>query len=253
MLIALITDFGVQDPYVGVVKGVLYSHGFTGNIVDICHNVVPYSIEHAQFMLATSYNYFPEQTVFVVVVDPGVGTQRKILLVHDGRYYFFMPDNGIVGCLPQDAIYVWAVETHEFSHASSTFHGRDIFAVLAAQLAKQGISAIQRKEYTDYLIYPFPFYEIEKDRIHVKVMHIDRFGNCILSLPNSKYSLQLHTLVVNNKGYTVYHCKTYAQLNNGTIGILPGSSGFIEICMNQNDCSKYLAVSIGDRVTLHYE
>jgi len=77
--------------------------------------------------------------------------------------------------------------------------------------------------------------------------------NCILSLPNDRYSLQLHRLSAHNKCYTVYHCKTYAELHDGTIGILAGSSGFIEICMNQNDCSKYLAVTIGDMVELHYE
>lgn len=253
MFIALITDFGVHYPYVGVVKGVIYSHGYVGHIVDICHNVVPYSVEHAQFMLATSYRYFPEQTVFVVVVDPGVGTQRNILLVHDGSNYFFMPDNGIAGCLPQDAIKVWTVETKELCHASSTFHGRDVFAVLAARLAVQGIDAINRREYSNYLIHSFPLYELEEDSIRTKIVHIDRFGNCILSLPNDRYSLHLQRLNANNKSYTVYHCKTYAQLHDGTIGILPGSSGFIEICMNQNDCSKYLAVTIGDSVELHYE
>lgn len=253
MVIALITDFGVNDPYVGVVKGMIYSQGYSGNIVDICHDVVPYSIEHAQYMLATSYSYFPENTVFVIVVDPGVGTQRNVLLVDDGRYYFFMPDNGIAGCLPGDAIKVWAVDTGEFINASSTFHGRDIFAVLAARLAVQGIDVINRKEYSNYLIHPFPFFKTEEDSIHTRIVHIDRFGNCILSLPNDTYSLQLHTITVNNTHYTLYHCKTYAELQADVIGILPGSSGYIEICMNQKDCSKHLAVTIGDMVELHYE
>ncbi len=252
MIIALITDFGLDDPYVGVMKGVMYAHGYTGHIVDICHNVLPYSIEHAQYMLVTSYSYFPEGSVFIVVVDPGVGTQRNILLVSDGRYYFFMPDNGIVGCLQQDTIKVYAVETVEFIHASSTFHGRDIFAVVAAQLACGGFEAVACKEYTQYKIHPFPFYEIKAGAIVTKVMHIDRFGNCILSLPNDRYSLQLHTLLAHTR-YTLYHCTTYADLPDSTIGILPGSSGFIEICMNQKDCSTHLALKTGDMVELLYE
>ncbi|MEW6526082.1 MAG: SAM-dependent chlorinase/fluorinase [Spirochaetota bacterium] len=252
-MIALITDFGITDPYVGVVKGVIHSQGYNGQIVDICHEVVPYSVDHAQFILATSYSYFPEGTVFVVVVDPGVGTQRNILLVHDGRYYFFIPDNGIAGCFNKDSIKVWAVETVEFVHASSTFHGRDIFAVLAARLALQGIDAIHCKEYTDYLHHTFPWYEINRDRALTKIVHIDRFGNCILSLPNNRYSLQLHTLIAGNRRYTLNHCKTYAELPNSAFGILPGSSGFIEICMNQKDCSKHLAVTTGDMVELLYE
>lgn len=252
-MIAIITDFGLTDPYVGVVKGMIYSQGYTGPVVDICHHVVPYSIEHAQYILATSYSYFPANTIFLVVVDPGVGTQRNVLLVDDGRYYFFMPDNGIVGCFHQNSIKVWAVETQEFLYASSTFHGRDIFAVLAARLALQGIDAIHCREFTDYLKHPFPWYEINRDRVHTKIVHIDRFGNCILSLPNDRYSLQLHTLIAGKQNYSLNHCKTYAELPNGAIGILPGSSGFIEICMNQKDCSKHLAVTTGDMVELLYE
>ncbi len=252
MIIALITDFGFEDPYVGVVKGVIYSHGYTGPVVDICHHVIPYSIEHAQYILATSYSYFPVHTIFIIVVDPGVGTQRNILLVDDGRYYFFMPDNGIAGCFNQHSIKVWAVETQEFQQASSTFHGRDIFAVLAARLALQGLDAIHRRECTDYVHHTFPWYEINSDRVYAKIMHIDNFGNCILSLPNDRYLLQLHTLIAGKRRYALNHCKTYAQVPNSAIGILPGSSGFIEICMNQKDCSRYLAVTTGDMVELIY-
>ncbi|HOJ30312.1 MAG TPA: SAM-dependent chlorinase/fluorinase [Spirochaetota bacterium] len=252
-MIALITDFGINDPYVGVVKGVIYSQGYTGSIVDICHHIVPYSIEHAQYILTTSYRYFPDNTIFLVVVDPGVGTQRNILLIHDDRYYFFMPDNGIAGCLNQNTIKVWSVDTQEFVHASSTFHGRDIFAMLASRLAMQGIEAIHCKECTNYVQHPFPWYDIKVDTVYTRVVHIDRFGNCILSLPNEQYSLQLNAIIVNNKRYTLYHCKTYADVPLEAIGILKGSSGFIEICMNQKDASKRLAVTTGDMVELLYE
>ncbi len=253
MLIALITDFGVTDSYVGVVKGVVYSQGYNGQIVDICHAVTPYSIEHAQFILVTSYTYFPEKTIFIIVVDPGVGTQRNILMVYDGKYFFLMPDNGIVGCLTHCSIKVWAVNTDEFVNASSTFHGRDIFAVLAARLALHGLDAIKRVEKSNYVINPFPYWEIKQCAILTKVAHVDRFGNCILSLPNERYSLQLRTFGAGNQRYILNHCTTYAELHAGAIGILPGSSGFIEICMNQNDCSKHVAVTIGDVVELHYE
>ncbi|MCX8124470.1 MAG: SAM-dependent chlorinase/fluorinase [Spirochaetes bacterium] len=253
MCIALITDFGLNDPYVGVVKGVIYSQGFKGKIVDVCHSVVPYSIEHAQFILATSYTYFPKNTVFLVVVDPGVGTQRKILLVYDGTYYFLMPDNGIVGCLKKNALQVWVINTEEFTNVSTTFHGRDIFAVVAAQLAMHGLKAVNCSVYSNYVVHPFPFFTVEKGIIATKVAHVDRFGNCILSLPNDTYSLQLHTIVVKAKHYQLHHCITYAQLDPDMIGILQGSSGFVEVCMNQNNCSKQLNVTIGDMVELHYE
>ncbi len=251
MIIALLTDFGHRDPYVGMVKAVLYRHGFNGSIVDICHDIVPYSIEHAQFMLYTTYSFFPDHTIIMSVVDPGVGTERNILLATDGIYYFLAPDNGLLSCI-KNLVDVWAVETEAFKNASSTFHARDIFAVIAARLASSGIDAIAKRQVHEYVHTPFPYFCLNNGAIVCRIMHVDRFGNCILSLPNDRYHVSLQKAVVHDTDVMVHHCKTYADLPNGAVGLLQGSSGFVELCMRENDCSGTLGLHIGDGVTLVY-
>ena len=251
MIIALLTDFGHRDPYVGMVKAVLYRHGFNGFIVDICHDIVPYSIEHAQFMLYTTYSFFPAHTIIMSVIDPGVGTQRNILLATDGIYYFLAPDNGLLSCI-KNLVDVWAVETEAFKNASSTFHARDIFAVIAARLASSGIDAIAKRQVHEYIHTPFPYFCLNNGAIVCRIMHVDRFGNCILSLPNDRYHVSLQKAVVHDRDVMVHHCKTYADLPNGAVGLLQGSSGFVELCMRENDCSGTLGLHIGDGVTLVY-
>lgn len=251
MVIALLSDFGLYDNYVGVVKAVIYAHGYSGPIVDITHDISPFSIEQAQFMLAASYKFFPNESIFVVIVDPGVGTSRNIIFAYNETYYFFMPDNGILSCIP-DIVEVRAIDTTQFNNASSTFHGRDIFAVVAATLAVQGVTSIPSYGISEYVHKPFPYYEIDDGIVRAKVLHIDRFGNCILSLPNEHYSVTLHHILIHNKTIVLVPCKTYGQLAHTAVGIMPGSSGFVELCKREQRCDANLHLQIGDMVTLIY-
>ena len=158
-MIALITDFGTTDHFTGVVKGVIKKINPGAEIIDICHDVAPQSITNAQFILKSSYPYFPGGTIFYVVVDPGVGSDRKILIVKIKSFYFVMPDNGIISVLENDEIETWEADISKFKNISNTFHGRDIFAPLAAKLSMGHSPGELGKKTSGYVRKTFPGYK----------------------------------------------------------------------------------------------
>src|SRR5271157_4320555 len=129
--IALITDFGYTDSFVGTMKGVIKRINSDADIIDITHSVRSFSIPNAQFALYSSYKYFPIGTIFVVVIDPGVGTERKGLIAQDGGDYFILPDNGILSAVASRSMKAYSIDMALFPGASATFHGRDVFAPVA--------------------------------------------------------------------------------------------------------------------------
>ncbi len=258
-LIAILTDFGGRDPYVGVMKGVIKNINPSAEFIDITNNVSRHSILAGAFALYTSYRYFPQETVFLVVIDPGVGTKRKPILVKTKNYYFIAPDNGVLyPTVVDDGIekIIWLKNKDYFlERISETFHGRDIFAPSTAYVSK-GVDIEdmgERIDLKDIVKLELIHYETQAERIRFRVNYIDVFGNVITSVPNEILSLQENSklkLYLGRRELPVRVVRTYAQGKKGELLILYGSQGFLEIAINQGDASKYLGINIGDQMIL---
>ncbi|HOT46655.1 MAG TPA: SAM-dependent chlorinase/fluorinase [Spirochaetota bacterium] len=252
-MIALITDFGYTDHFVGVVKGVLKSLDPGAEVVDISHSVKSYSILNAQFILYSSYRYFPEGTVFCVIVDPGVGTERKGLIAADGRYFFVMPDNGIISAVITDTMKLYHIDMAPFKNASSTFHGRDVFAPVASGLSRGTPPERYGKPADSVVTAPFPRYTAAPESMKCGIIHIDKFGNAITSLPVNTIDFEACSLYSVSSGryrFKSICVRTYGDLFKGQCGIIRGSSGFIELALSMSSIAEKHRMSIGDQLTL---
>ena len=245
-LIVLLTDFGLENNFLGVVKGVIYSVNPEVRIVDLTHNITPQSVEEGAFYLLTSYKYFPKNSIFVVVIDPGVGSKRKIILVKSAKYCFLAPDNGILSWILREEKIEKIIEVNEKEYfikpVSSTFHARDIFAPVAGYLSK-GISIENfGSKIKKIITFPFPQPKIEENIIKGKILLIDRFGNAITNLSLKKFSfLKNRNFILKIKSTQVTKiCKFYSEISekNKRPFIISGSSGFWEISLNQGNFAK---------------
>lgn len=187
-LITLTTDFGMQDGNVGVMKGVIYGINPQARMVDLSHDIAPQNIHHAAFILARHYRYFPAGTVHLVVVDPGVGSERRALIVQTAEAFFVAPDNGVLTYVVRDVRqameHIINISNPQFwlDHISSVFHGRDIFAPVAAHLSLGVPAADFGKEVKDLVTFPIPQVERGKRKLKGRVAHIDRFGNLLTNI-----------------------------------------------------------------------
>jgi len=249
-LIALLTDFGDRDHYVGTVKGVILSINPRARIVDISHNVSPQNIEQAGYLLWASYRYFPEETIFVCVVDPGVGSGRRIVAVNTDRRTFIAPDNGLLDLvLSQEEIR----RSYEILRSprpgsrpvSATFHGRDIFAPLAAQLSLgKSLSGFGR---VCKLNNPVPrFYEPGRDT-SARILHIDHFGNLVTNIP-AQYSGRC-SLDVGGKRISTW-IQSYSEAPLHRSCMIVGSSGLIEIVLKDGSAAKALGADLGTSIAV---
>jgi hypothetical protein len=225
-VITLLTDFGLLDPYVGIMKGVILGICPDARIVDLTHDVIPYQILQAAFLLEQSWPYFPAGTIHVVVVDPGVGTARRPLLMEAGGHYFIGPDNGVFSLLKPTAIYELMPDGPP---ASNTFHGRDVFAPAAARLVLGEVGAKPVAGYVRLAVDP------------ETVLHIDRFGNVITGLKAAGF----HGTVTANGTLVQRRVATYADAPMGELFLIEGSSGHLEIALNQGSAAERLGVGVG--------
>ncbi|MFH1143989.1 MAG: SAM-dependent chlorinase/fluorinase [Candidatus Eisenbacteria bacterium] len=187
-IITLISDFGMRDAYVGAMKGVICTIRPSTRIIDISHEVPPQDIAEGAYLLEAAYPWFPPGTVHVVVVDPGVGTDRRGIAVYTNGHLFVGPDNGVLSpALTQARVFVRQISDVDYAlpQKSDTFHGRDVFAPAAAHLAS-GIS-LERMgpEVEDYVVLDLPKPHVLKGRIEGQIVRIDRFGNGISNIPRS--------------------------------------------------------------------
>ncbi|MFQ6112525.1 MAG: S-adenosyl-l-methionine hydroxide adenosyltransferase family protein [bacterium] len=186
-IITLLTDFGQRDGFVGTMKGVILNTYPDAKIVDISHDIEPQNLAAGAFVINTCYKYFPTGTVHVVVIDPGVGSKRRIICVAASGHFFLAPDNGVLKYIYDECPETQVVEVTNrklvLSQISHTFHGRDIFAPVAAHLAK----GLDLKELGasihDYDKGRLPVLEEAVDRIKGEIIYIDRFGNLISNIP----------------------------------------------------------------------
>lgn len=259
--IGLLTDFGLSDPYVGQVKAVLTRKAPNCAVVDITHDVAPFNVAQAGFFLAASYEHFPKEAVILAVVDPGVGTDRRIVGLQLDERMLVAPDNGLLSLALKTA---WANDIRAFDlsrameapgKVSHTFHGRDVFAPLAAWLALGGDPAELGEEIApdDLMTQNWSQPTITTGRAVAHVLHIDRFGNCVLNLEAGSLG-KLKTLrLTSPAGVSLVYANTYADMSEGTPGLLEGSQGFLEIAVNQSSAARRFGLSMGDAVTLTWE
>lgn len=257
MPIVLLTDFGTRDAYVGILKGVISQIAPQVPVIDLNHEIPSFDVDAAAFMLYQSYSYFPEGSIFVTVVDPGVGGECRRVLVKTENYFFVGPDNGYLSLVLMQEKMQHAIHlTHEayfLNTVSSTFHGRDIFAPIAAQLA----------EGVDFQDMGMEIYDLKhsehlmprktKGKIEGKILSIDKFGNAITNfsrdfirsqIPNLKFSLKVGTKKLTNlKSH-------YAEGKDKIPFLLFGSSGFLELCVNQGSAEKILRFKKGQKVSI---
>jgi len=261
VIITLTTDFGLADHFVGVLKGVILNINPEVEIVDLCHQVTSFDIVDGAFTLAQGYRYFPPQTIHLVVVDPGVGTSRRAIAVLTQSYRFVGPDNGVLSLIydREAAVRVYQItaERYYLHPVSSTFHGRDIFAPIAAWLSK-GVSIDEFGELiTDYVRFTPPKPQ-QVNAHHVKgvTLRVDRFGNLITNLTTEDVAEVLSEnprpfrIVINGQEITQVHSAFAAGKPNELFAIL-GSSGYLEICAYRNSASKLLQAGPGMEVEVH--
>jgi len=242
-IVTLTTDFGLSDHFAGVMKGVILGICPNAQIVDITHECSPYAIPEAAFTIAQSYRYFPPKTVHVVVVDPGVGTARRPILVEAAGQFFLGPDNGVFGMILSQEKHKVRVITNEkylLHPVSRTFHGRDVFAPVAAHLAK-GIPPARIGKIIEDYAQPKP--------ASGTVLKIDRFGNIVTSFlasdfPPGKFAVQVGQWKVMGRA------DNYAQFGRGEPFAIAGSSGYIEISVREASAAKLLGVALGAPVKI---
>ena len=257
-LITLTTDFGIQDTFVGVMKGVILSIAPEAQVVDLCHEVPAHDVAAAATLLEDSYAYFPEGTIHMVVVDPGVGSDRAALAIRTQHFYFVGPDNGIFDLVLKKEHVDKAVRlTNADFHlqlASKTFHGRDIFAPAAAQIAI-GTALSRLGEPANGLAHaniphPVPL----GPGLELHVIRIDRFGNLITDLAKDQYKRwnpNAHPVVMHvGKSEILGIHKTYAEVALGKPLACFNSNGRLEIAVNGGRASYVLNAIIGTKVLL---
>lgn len=254
-LITLLTDFGLSDNYVGVMKGVICAICPDATIIDLTHQIPPQDITVAAYSLMTAYRFFPDYSVHLAVVDPGVGSGRDIIAMRTGRGFFIAPDNGLLSpVIDAETVYgAVAVKNAElFLHpVSSTFHGRDIFAPAAAHLAVSGdldrlgpriaLGNLVRLD----ILSP----EVTKDGITGKIIAVDRFGNLVTNISIREITgLQSDVSIVLRGKRIEGISHTYASVDRGVPLALIGSGDMLEISVNRGDAGLYFNAGIGEIV-----
>lgn len=242
--IALLTDFGTQDHYVGVMKGVIAAIAPEANVIDISHALPPWSILAGQQLLRASVRYFPPDTVFLAIVDPGVGTSRRPLALSSSGHVFVGPDNGLfTPWLPGDQVVELTSADYRLAPVSSTFHGRDVFAPAAAHLALgTPLDQLGPPLVDPVRLEPPAPKNLPDGTIEGEVVYVDSFGNLITNVQAAAAG----SAVVDGCAYPV--CETYGSAASGELLALIGSGGQLEIAVREGSAAHRLGVGVGLRV-----
>jgi len=262
-IITLLTDFGTEDAYVGVMKGAILSINPSAVVVDVCHYIDPQDVIEAAYLIKSSYRYFPKGTVHIIVVDPGVGGNRSIVAVAFSGHIFLTPDNGVLTLLMDEGEIdtIVRVENPRYflNSISQTFHGRDIFAPVGAHISKgvpiETLGSHLGMQDLIRLSIPKPYIS-DKDELIGTIISIDRFGNCISNINENC----LNKFVKNGSekrleikiGKTIIKSlsRSYTGVESGCPLAIIGSFGYLEIALNCDNASRQLNVEKGDIITL---
>ncbi len=251
--ITLTTDFGLIDPYVGIMKGVISNIYPYAKVVDISHSISPQNILHANWVLGRSYHYFPKGTIHVCITDPGVGSTRKAVLIETKNYIFIGPDNGSFTLALEKEEIISAIELTEKKYwlphnTSRTFHGRDIFSPIAAHVAKG-------EKLTEFGV-PINKDELTKSEISSaivngkncigQIQYIDHFGNLITNINENLLPEKIHGKMkgIDFKGLQ----SSYAESEPGKLCGIIGSHGYLELFIYKGNAAKLISAKVGDKI-----
>ena len=256
-VITLMTDFGTSDHYVGVMKGVILNINPGVQIVDITHAIPPQDVDGAAFLIDSSYRYFPSGTIHVMVVDPGVGSERKVIICQTETAYFLCPDNGILSHIlhNESCARTILVENPAYflPQVSNTFHGRDIFAPVAAHLSRGVPIGKLGSPVAHPIQFPIPKPEVTDKAVIGHVIWIDSFGNLVTNISHEILeSLEGRSGVVIDAGSAeINHLNhSYAESAVGEALAIVGSFNRLEISINQGNAAQVLGLKRGDAITI---
>jgi S-adenosylmethionine hydrolase len=254
-IITLTTDFGTDDWFVGTMKGVIANMNPRATVVDITHAIRSGNIRAGAFALAASYKYFPKGTVHVVIVDPGVGSKRRGIAVQTERYAFVAPDNGVASFALRGekikSVRILENETYFLKLVGQTFHGRDVFAPVAAHLARGVPIAKLGPAVRNFVRLDWPEPKVLSKSVEGEVIYIDRFGNAITNIPAGiveRLGGGRVDIFKGRKGVCAIGTH-YQSVPEGQAVAVPGSSGYLEIAVNGGNASARLGLRAGDRIT----
>jgi S-adenosylmethionine hydrolase len=252
-IVALLTDYGLRDPYAGMMKGALLSVNPEARIVDLTHDIPPQDIREGGRILSAARPYFPAGTIFVAVVDPGVGSDRAILGVETERHYFLAPDNGLLSFLDRDGGIRRIVQVSEPKYflkpVSRTFHGRDILAPVAGHLSRgvdlssfgPSVNRMTTRESAAPRV-------AANGALEGEVVAIDRFGNLITNIPGEMLPDARDVRITVGRRTVSTLSRSYADAHKGGLLALVGSTGHLEISVNHGSARKTARIKRGDRV-----
>lgn len=255
--IALLTDFGFVDNFVGVMKGVILKINSDINIVDISHAIEPHNITEAAFLLKSSYKYFQKGTIFLTVVDPGVGSERNPIIARTKNYLFVGPDNGVLSlAVKEDGIErIIKIENKRYflKPVSDSFHGRDIFAPIAAYLSQGKRPGLFGHPLGSIKKINIPKSKITKKLLRGEIVYIDRFGNLVTNIEKN-----LFKKFVAGKNFKIkikdkeidFLVKSYQAVKTGRPLAIFGSFGFLEISINSGSAKKHFNANKGYPITI---
>jgi S-adenosylmethionine hydrolase len=256
-VITLLTDFGTVDHYVAAMKGVMLGICPEARLIDVTHEIRAFQIAEAAFTLSQTWRYFPAETVHLIVVDPGVGSSRRALVAEADGHRFVAPDNGVLTMVRSAAasFRAWSIEDARFFRrpVSRTFHGRDIFSPVAAHVAVgTPLSEFGPEVQDPVLLAETEPVEVEPGVWSGTILHIDRFGNAVTSFGcNRFHGLAEHPFeALCGTGRIARYYHDYTSAKPGEIFLINGSSGFVEVSMNQADAAAMLGLSAGSSVRL---
>lgn len=261
-IIALLTDFGLKNNFVGVIKGVIKAISPDTEIIDITHSILPQNVKQAAFVLMNSYKYFPSETIFLSIVDPEVGSDRLAIATSVNEQIFLAPNNGLLSYVVKGQkvkqFYSLDRSDYHLKTISSTFHGRDIFAPVAAHIANgRSLNEVGSKiSSTNVIIIPSPQCFLDIQGVwHGEVIEIDNFGNIITSLLAETLGINVNDINENTRWHFESGSlkikgisKTYADVKIGKPLIYVGSSGFIEIGVRDGKAAEIYHIEIGQNV-----
>jgi hypothetical protein len=260
-IITLTTDFGLTDHFVGTMKGVILEIAPEAQIVDISHAVQPFDILDGALTISQAYSYFPSGAVHMVIVDPGVGTARRPVILSSDRHLFVAPDNGVLSMVydreERKSVRHVTAEHYFLQPRSNTFHGRDIFSPVAAYLAKGVTPDRFGEEITDYVRFSPPRPKpVDERTLRGVVLKVDRFGNLITNITREDAPLLFAAtppafkIAIGTKAQATRMCTSYAEGAPGEVFGILGSMGFLEVAANRGSAFQLLGAGKGSEVNV---
>ncbi len=259
-LITLLSDFGLRDPYVAEMKAVILSICPDVTIIDVSHEVDKYDVRMGAYMLARAAPFFPEGTIHVAVVDPGVGTERRPIIIESERGFYVGPDNGLLmlSAIKEGVAHVYEITNRKYmlKTVSKTFHGRDVFCPAAAHLAKGVKPSEFGPEVSNPLVPTFAQSSVCDREICGEVVHVDGFGNIVTNITEEQLKAtgvregERLSVALKENEVSVKLCSAYGNVSvNSPLAII-GSSGFLEVAVNRGNATQNYGIKAGDKVVI---